>query len=93
VVFRHPPANPQLFDAYVKNGLSNFDRLPSWKLDTPHTIQRTTPQNKTCNSCHGNESLFLQKNELADWEQKPNAEIVVPAARIPRPVEEVMQEH
>ena len=86
VVLRHPPANPKLFDFYVTNGLKDFDKLPTWKLDTPHNIQRITPQNKTCNNCHGNAALFLQEKDVTDWEQKANARVVVPDAKIPRPI-------
>ena len=91
VVLRHPPADPRLFDSYVENGLSRFNDLPTWKLDTPHSIQRTTPQNKTCNSCHGNVSLFLQEKELAAWEKRANAAVVVPADRVPKPVEKMTE--
>jgi thiosulfate/3-mercaptopyruvate sulfurtransferase len=86
VVLRHPPADPGLFDFYVNDGLSDFDKLPTWKLDTPHNIQRITPQNKTCNNCHGNASLFLQKKDVTEWEQKPNARVVVPEAKVPKPI-------
>jgi len=86
VVLRPPPADPELFDFYVKDGLSDFDKLPTWKLDTPHNIQRVTPQNKTCNNCHGNASLFLQKKDVTDWEQKANAGIIVPETKIPKPI-------
>lgn len=91
VVLRHPPADPDLFEAYVAGGLSDFDKLPTWKLDTPHTIQRITPQNRTCNNCHGNASLFLQKKEVPDWEQAANARVMVPEAKLPKPVQEVMK--
>lgn len=86
VVLRHPPADPELFDFYVKGGLSDFDKLPTWKLDTPHNIQRVTPQNKTCNNCHGNASLFLQEKDVTDWERKANAGVIVPDAEIPKPI-------
>jgi hypothetical protein len=86
VVLRHPPADPGLFDFYVKDGLSDFDKLPTWKFDTPHNIQRVTPQNKTCNKCHGNVSIFLQEKDVTDWEQKANARVIVPEAKIPKPI-------
>jgi thiosulfate/3-mercaptopyruvate sulfurtransferase len=91
VVLRHPPANPNLFASYVKDGLSDFDSLPTWKLDTPHSIQRITPQNKTCNNCHGNASLFLQEKDVNDWEREANARVVVPEDSIPKPIKEVME--
>jgi hypothetical protein len=84
VVLRHPPADPGLFDFYVKNGLSDFNTLPTWKLETPHNIRRITPQNKECNNCHGKASLFLNKDDMAEWEQKANAGVIVPEARIPK---------
>jgi len=86
VVLRHAPADPGLFDFYVKDGLTDFDRLPTWKLDTPHTLHRVTPQNKNCNNCHGNTALFLQREDVTDWEQRANSKVVVPASRIPSPV-------
>ncbi|MDO9566005.1 MAG: hypothetical protein Q7J15_04625 [Candidatus Desulfaltia sp.] len=88
VVLRHPPADPGLFDFYVKNGLADFDKLPTWKLDTPHSIQRITPQNKTCNNCHGNPALFLQEKDVTGWERKANAGVIVPDNKIPEPVKE-----
>ena len=86
VVLRHPPADPGLFDFYVKNGLSDFDTLPTWKLATPHNIRRITPQNKKCNNCHGKASLFLNKDYMAEWELKANAGVIVPEARIPKAI-------
>jgi thiosulfate/3-mercaptopyruvate sulfurtransferase len=88
VVLRHPPADPDLFDFYVKNGLSDFDNLPTWKLATSHNIQRTTPQNKECNNCHGKISLFLTKNDLPEWERKANTGVAVPVERIPKFIED-----
>jgi thiosulfate/3-mercaptopyruvate sulfurtransferase len=90
-VLRHPPADPGLFDSYTKNALTDFDKIPTWKLDTPHTIRRITPQNRACNNCHGNASLFLQAKELPESERKANAKVVVPVTRLPKPIKEVMQ--
>lgn len=86
VVLRHPPADPGLFEFYIKNGLPDFDTLPTWKLATPHNIRRVTPQNRKCNNCHGNPSLFLNKDYMAEWELKANAGIIVPEARIPKAI-------
>jgi hypothetical protein len=83
VVVRHAPADPRLFDHYLKGGLANFDSLPTWKMSTPHNIRRITPQNKSCNNCHGNAALFLSEKDMAQWERKANANVVVPAERIP----------
>jgi thiosulfate/3-mercaptopyruvate sulfurtransferase len=83
VVLRHPPADPDLFAFYLKDALSDFDKLPTWKMDTPHNIQRTTEQNRACNNCHGRVRLFLRKEDLRDWERKANAAVVVPPDKIP----------
>lgn len=88
VVLRHAPADPSLFDVYVRRGLTDFDRLPTWKLDTPHSIRRLTPQNKACNNCHSNANLFLRKDDVTHWEQVANAGVIVPDEKIPRPIEE-----
>ena len=88
VVLRHPPVDPTLFDAYVANALPDFDAVPTWKLDTPHNLRRHTPQNKTCNGCHGNAELFLGEADLAPWEKAANKAVIVPQERIPKPVEE-----
>jgi thiosulfate/3-mercaptopyruvate sulfurtransferase len=84
VVLRHPPTHPQLFDFYVKNGLSRFDNLPTWKLNSPHNIRRVTKQNRTCNSCHGNQALFLKSADMAPWELSANTKIIVPDSKIPK---------
>ncbi len=86
VVLRHPPANRALFDFYIKGGLTAFDALPTWKLASPHTIQRKTPQNSQCNNCHGNASLFLTKSDLAQGEEKANAGVMVSRSSIPEPI-------
>ncbi len=88
VVLRHSPADPGLFDFYVKNGLSDFNTLPTWKLETPHNILRITPQNKECNNCHGKASLFLNNDDMAEWEQKANAGVIVPEARVPKVIKD-----
>ena len=88
VVVRHPPVSPTTFDAYIKNGLRRFDSLPTWKMDTPHNIQRSTPRNQACNNCHGNAQLFLKKSDLASWEVTANSGVIVPEGRIPAPINE-----
>ena len=84
VTLRHVPVDRGTFDFYVKDGLSNFDNLPIWKLATPHNIRRKTPQNKSCNACHGNGPLFLQDKDVEDKEKEANKGVIVPANLIPR---------
>lgn len=88
IVLRHPPVTPQTFDAYVKDGLSRFNDLPTWKPGFPHNVRRITRQNKACNNCHGNQALFLRASDLAPWEIEANSKVVVPVNRIPMEIEE-----
>ena len=38
---------------------------PTWQYATPHNIQKHTPQNASCDACHGHRELFLTP-EYAD---------------------------
>jgi hypothetical protein len=84
VTLRRVPVAHGTFDFYVKNGLSNFDKLPTWKLATPHNIRRQTPQNKTCNACHGNPKLFLLKKDIKTNYVNANRAVIVPLELIPK---------
>ncbi|MDO9527853.1 MAG: hypothetical protein Q7J27_01705 [Syntrophales bacterium] len=79
VTVRHIPVNKELFDFYVKGGLTNFDNAPTWKLATPHNIQRQTPQNESCISCHNNSKLFLRKRDVRSKEITANKDVIVPS--------------
>jgi thiosulfate/3-mercaptopyruvate sulfurtransferase len=84
VVLRHPPTNPNIFDYYGEDLLPDFDALPTWKYATPHNIQLHTAQNESCESCHGNEAIFLTEDDLKIDEVKANQNVVVP--EIPNPL-------
>jgi thiosulfate/3-mercaptopyruvate sulfurtransferase len=84
VTLRHVPVDRQSFAFYVKDGLSNFDALPNWKLATPHNIRRKTPQNETCNNCHGHAELFLIEEVVDPKERTANKDVIVPKELIPK---------
>jgi hypothetical protein len=84
VTLRHVPVSKKTFDFYVKDGLANFDALPTWKLATPHNIQRKTPQTKSCKSCHGNKELFLIEKDVTPEERGANKGVIVPNDAVPR---------
>jgi thiosulfate/3-mercaptopyruvate sulfurtransferase len=84
VTLRHVPVDRGTFDFYVKDALNNFDSLPTWKFATPHNIRRKTPQNSSCNACHGNEPLFLLEKDVEDKEKAANKAVIVPVKLIPR---------
>jgi thiosulfate/3-mercaptopyruvate sulfurtransferase len=87
VVLRHPPTHPGLFDFYVKDALSRFDSLPTWKLDAPHNIRRITERNRSCNNCHGHRDLFLDSTGMAPWEISANTGVIVPDDRVPQEID------
>lgn len=65
VVLRHIPIDPESYRDWEPGGLPNFSALPTWKLATPHNIQRRTPQAADCmSSCHTNRELFLTEDDL-----------------------------
>lgn len=83
VLVRHVPVDHKSFDYYVKDGLSNFDALPTWKFATPHNIRRQTPQNKTCNACHGNTDLFLLEKDVKPEYLEANKSVIVRPDQVP----------
>lgn len=78
VVLRHVPVAPTSYQYYGENLLPNFDALPTWTYATPHNIQRKTPQNASCNACHGNEKIFLTADKLKPEELPANQPVIVP---------------
>ncbi|MCB0200342.1 MAG: hypothetical protein H6649_07170 [Caldilineae bacterium] len=85
VLVRHVPTNSDLFDFYGDNLLPEFDNLPTWKYTTPHNMQRITPQNASCNSCHGQTDLFLTENDVVAEELEANRDVIVPRVPPTRP--------
>jgi thiosulfate/3-mercaptopyruvate sulfurtransferase len=77
VPVRHVPIDPDSFAYYGENLLPNFDALPTWKYATPHNIQRITPQNETCGSCHGNPEFFLTADDVDPEELDANQNVIV----------------
>jgi thiosulfate/3-mercaptopyruvate sulfurtransferase len=85
VPLRHVPIEPDSFDYYGQNLLPNFDALPTWKYATPHNIQRITPQNEECGSCHGNAEIFLTADDVAPDELEANKDVIVEELPFPMP--------
>ena len=88
VTVRHVPVDRNTFKYYSNINFSNFDALATWKLATPHNIRRLTPQNKSCNACHGNDQLFLGKSDVPPEYLKANKKVIVPPEMIPHKVTE-----
>lgn len=83
VTVRHVPIAQTNFEYYGANLLPNFDALPTWKYTTPHNIQRKTPQNASCNACHGNADIFLTADKVKPEELNANQPVIVPEVPAP----------
>jgi hypothetical protein len=84
VPVRHVPVDRQSYAYYGDDLLPNFDALPTWAYATPHNIQRITPQNESCNNCHGNPEVFLTADKVEPEDVNANRNVIVdqiPAAR------------
>jgi thiosulfate/3-mercaptopyruvate sulfurtransferase len=57
--------------------LPDFDSLPTFAYATPHNIQLSTPQNASCEACHGNEALFLTADKVRQEELAANEDVIV----------------
>ena len=90
MLVRHVPSDLEVFDYYVKDAFTNFDKVPTWKRASPHNIQRKTWQTANCNNCHGNRALFLAIKDQLDYEEKANAAVVVPDDKVPAARKNVM---
>lgn len=77
VPVRHIPIDSESYSFYGEDLLPNFDSLPTWAYATPHNIQRSTPQNESCNSCHGNADIFLTADKVAPEELEANKDVIV----------------
>lgn len=86
VVVRHVPAAPNAYDFYGENLLPNFNSRPTWVYSTPHNVQKQTPQNSSCNACHGNAAIFLTADKVKPEEVQANQEVIVD--QVPTQVEE-----
>jgi len=88
VTVRHIPVAPTSYSFYTDSEMANFDVLPTWAYATPHNIQRETPQNASCEACHGNADIFLTADKVKESEMVANQDVIV--AEIPLPIEQLM---
>ncbi len=66
--------------------IANWDALPTWNSANPHNVQKRTPQNRSCNSCHGVKELFLTKDDIKPEDPKANYKVAVD--KVPPRIEE-----
>lgn len=77
---RHVPVTRRIFESKVPEALPQYDSRPSWTPAVPHSVRRLTPQNQTCNHCHGREELFILKTTLDPRYPKANAGVALEKA-------------
>jgi thiosulfate/3-mercaptopyruvate sulfurtransferase len=77
VVLRHVPTCAGTCDYYGIGLMANFDEVSTWKYATPHNIQLNTPQNESCEACHGNTDIFLTEEDIRPDEMDANEQIIV----------------
>lgn len=78
VPVRHIPAAPSAYEFYGEDLLPNFNALPTWNYATPHNIQKNTPQNASCETCHSGEAnLFLTADKVKPEELEANLSVIV----------------
>jgi len=78
ITVRHIPVDTESYAYYGEDLLPNFDARPTWAYATPHNIQRITPQNESCNNCHGNTDIFLTEDKVNPDELNANLDVIVP---------------
>jgi thiosulfate/3-mercaptopyruvate sulfurtransferase len=88
VTVRHIPVATTSYSFYTGSEMTNFDALPTWAYATPHNIQRETPQNSSCEACHGNAEIFLTADKVAENELMANQGVIV--EQIPLPIDQLM---
>jgi hypothetical protein len=76
VPLRHVPVAQDTFAYYGDDLLPNFDNRSTWTYATPHNIQRITPQNQDCQSCHDSDVIFLTSDKVAQAELDANALVI-----------------
>jgi len=77
VVLRHVPAAADAYNFYGDNLLPTFNSKSTWVYSTPHNVQKQTPQNSSCNACHGNAAIFLTADKVNSEEVQANQDVIV----------------
>jgi thiosulfate/3-mercaptopyruvate sulfurtransferase len=91
VVVRRNPAAPDNWEKYGVPEYANFNAFPTYNYASPHNLLRWTTRTEVedgmnCSSnCHIrneggtliNKGLYLFQDDLLDWEEQANADIVV----------------
>ena len=81
ITVRHIPIAPDTYASWGVPDLPNFDSEPTWKMTTPHNIQKWTAQTDTtggvgCSqNCH-NSDYYLKEADLESYEINANQSVI-----------------
>jgi len=64
ITVRHIPETVDMLAPVGYSKLDNYDKISNWQRSPTHNIQRFTPQNGDCNSCHGVKKVFLTEDDI-----------------------------
>lgn len=85
VLLRHIPIATDSFEPWGLE-MPNYASSPTWRLATPHNIQRNAPQTESCGNCHDSLDLFLTSRYVSELieegimeaaEQQANEAVIV----------------
>ncbi|EEG77164.1 multiheme c-type cytochrome [Dethiobacter alkaliphilus] len=76
MTIRHIPTTADTFRPMGAE-LPNFDEISNWKYSPTHNVQRSTIQNESCDSCHGNPFIFLREEDIRENDSQASREWVV----------------
>ncbi|MEA4883327.1 MAG: hypothetical protein VB144_06680 [Clostridia bacterium] len=76
-VVRHMPGLDSMLDPFEPGLMAEYNSAPNWKTSMVHNIQRITPRNKTCKSCHNNSRIFLTEDRLDPADSEASKNVVV----------------
>lgn len=65
VLLRHIPIAPDTFQAWDLT-MPEYAAAPTWRMATPHNIQRNTTQTESCENCHAGTDLFLTAEYISE---------------------------
>ena len=65
VLLRHIPIAPDTFEPWGL-AMPDYAAASTWRMATPHNIQRNTPQTEACGNCHESLDLFLTADYISE---------------------------
>lgn len=85
ITVRHIPQTADMLDSVGYPKLDNYDKISNWQRSPTHNTQRFTPQNSSCNSCHGVKKVFLTEEDILPTDSKAVEDYLV--EDIPPPIQ------